>query len=174
LAAVNQEPPVPPASVPPAAPSPAPLSGPGPAGGGGAAHVFGSAKDAGYLPTDQERQAAFYAHAFAAGVAFFSGGFAFAVLAPYLATAVTGQKGPFVLFHVNQAALFQIAVTVLSGFFGISGFFCCVPWAVLPFSWIILGVGFPIYVGLGAQRGEWLEYPVIGLKVLREWKPIFT
>ncbi|MCA9601444.1 MAG: hypothetical protein KC417_05450 [Myxococcales bacterium] len=138
------------------------------------AGAFLRARDGGYVPSDDEHQAALYAHLFAAGASFLTLGIGLAVLAPYLAVVITKQKGPFLLFHVNQAAIYQGAVSIVSLSLGLTGMMCCAPIFLLPVSWLILGAGYPIYVGLRAQDGLWEEYLFVGAKVLRDWRPFFT
>lgn len=137
-------------------------------------HPFASAKDAAYAPPPDEVHTAFLAHLFAAAAALCSGGLALGVLAPYLATTFTGNKGPFALYHVNQAAWLQIMVSLVTFTLGLGGVMCCPLWALIPISWLVLGVGLPVYVAFEANRGAWAEYPWIGARVLRTWRPIFT
>jgi len=170
---------------------PGPQPGPG-AGGGWAqpgpgapqqqdprgAGWFGQAKDAGYQPDEQEREHAFYAHLFAGLGGFFFCGTVFAVVAPLLVMAMTKERKPFMLYHLNQSVVFQTAFFVLNTAIAMIGgvlTLVCIGYVILmilPITILIQAI-YPIAIAFAAKRGEWIEYPAIGPKVLREWKPFF-
>lgn len=134
--------------------------------------------DTGYQPDEEEATQAFNAHLFGALVALFCCGLLLPVAAPFIVFATAKEKRPFMLFHVNQSIMFQaVAVILILGIdivsFILGSLTCGIGWIlgivhVVPW---IAAVVYPLVVGMAAKRGEWAEYPVIGQKLMREWKP---
>ncbi len=172
-------------------PQPPVGSGPGtPPGAGGASPdeklpqepgIFGRVRASGYQPTQEEAQQAFQAHLLAAGFAFVSCGL-FGPLGAVVGLLLAKERRPFLLFHVNQALVAQLALTVAGFALGIVQVVLtvlsagCLGWLLIPFSLVLWGamIVLPIVVGLGAKEGEWKLYPLLGDKVLNEWKPLLT
>jgi uncharacterized Tic20 family protein len=140
---------------------------------------FEQARAGGYQPSAQEMEHAFYAHLFAAIGAFLFCGTVFGAVAPLLVLAMAKDKGPFLLFHVNQAAIFQGVFFVINTAIGIVGgvlSIVCIGYFILllwPFTWLIATI-YPLVLAFGAKGGTWVEYPIVGQKVRTEWKPLFT
>jgi len=135
--------------------------------------------DSGYQPDAEEMQQAFHAHLFAGLAAILFCGMIFPVGAPLLVMAMAKEKRPFMLYHINQAVIFQAAIFVFNSAMGIVGgilaIFCVgyLLLALIPIA-VLGGAIFAFVIGSGAKAGAWNEYPVVGQKVLREWKPAFT
>ncbi len=155
--------------MPPGDPQPAPFGPPFERGS------FGAAMDAGYAPTDDEREQAFYA-SLIAGLVQLVGVPGF--LAPLLLAALRKERTPFFLFHANQSFWFQIvcwgtALALVLISFPLT--FLCIGWltlilAVVP---LVLGIVYPIVLAFAARKGEWSPYPFVGDAVLRTWRPLF-
>jgi uncharacterized Tic20 family protein len=131
---------------------------------------------AGYVPDQEEREHAFYAHVFAALANILTCGMLLPVGAPLVALMMAKQKKPFLLFHVNQSLVFQAACCAAAFSLWMAVFvlsLVCIGWLLIPLPLLVTlaGTVYPIVVGMAARNGEWKEYPVIGPKVLREWKP---
>jgi uncharacterized Tic20 family protein len=139
---------------------------------------FATAKAAGYQPTPDELDKAFWAHMFAAGVNLICCGAIFPVVAPLLVLSMTKERGPFLMYHVNQSVIFQLALFVINtviltassilmlvciGY--ITFFLVLIPWAI--------GIIYPIIVGIAAKNGEWAEYPIAGAKTMEMRSPPF-
>jgi uncharacterized Tic20 family protein len=174
--------PLPPASEPPAASAPPAEGAPSPAlprPAGPGPGWFGQVASSGYVPSDQEREYAFYAHLAAAILAFVSCSFVFPVVAPIVVYAVAKEKPPFLLFHVHQSLLFQAACSalqiVITTTGALSSFFC-VGWMLFLLG-LVPWLGASIYafvVGLWARNGEWRGYPFLTDKLLHTWKPFLN
>lgn len=162
---------------------PPPQGGYPPAGGYGAppgVAPFASAKASGYVPTEDEKQAAFFAHLFAAIANFVTCGMLLPVAAPLIALAMVKQKGPFVLFHINQSFVFQAALFAINFGLGIVisiiAFFTCGIGGILYILNAIppvIGAVYALVVAMSAKNGEWSEYAVVGPKVLESQSPLF-
>lgn len=152
-----------------ASPDPQPLEAPGPG-------WFGRAAAAGHVPTDREREHAFYAHAAAALLAFLSCSLVFPILAPVAVYALVKDRTPFVLFHVHQSLIFQAACSaaqILITATGTLSSFFCVGWALYLLGLVpwLAGSVYALVVGLWARKGEWRGYALITDKLLHDWKP---
>ena len=91
---------------------------------------------------------------------------------------MTKTKHPFLMFHINQALLFQTGLYVLNVVLyvaGAIGNFCLVGWLLYPFNVVIILVAavYPIIVGLKAKDGLWEKYAFVGDKVLAMQSPPF-
>jgi len=133
--------------------------------------------ESGYQPDQEELTQAFNAHLFGGLAAFIFCGLVFPIAAPLIVFATAKEKRPFMLYHVNQSLIFQGAFFAINaGIATVGGIltFLCIGYFILlllPITWLI-AVIYPLVVGMGAKRGEWTEYPFIGQKLLREWKPL--
>jgi uncharacterized Tic20 family protein len=137
---------------------------------------FGRAAAAGHVPTDREREHAFYAHVAAAALAFLSCSLVFPILAPVAVYALVKDKTPFVLFHIHQSLIFQAACSaaqILITATGTLSSFFCVGWALYLLGLVpwLAGSIYALVVGLWARNGEWRGYAVITDKLLHDWKP---
>ncbi|MCS6798289.1 MAG: DUF4870 domain-containing protein [Myxococcota bacterium] len=128
--------------------------------------------------TDDDKQTAFLAHLFAAGLQLVTCGM-LAPAGPFLAYAMDKRRHPFALFHVNQAIVFHgvlLATNIaLAVVFSILAFVTCgigsllyVLNGLVP----LVGVVFGLIVGLKAKDGHWDGYPVVGSKVLAARSPL--
>lgn len=150
-----------------------------PQGGPSGPAPFAQARAQGYVPDEEEKTHAFYAHLFAGIASFVTCGAFIPIAAAILPLVMTKGRGPFLLFHINQSAIFQTAliagnmalsvvVTIVSiftcGIGGILYILCAIP----PLVATIM----PILVGLKVKEGEWAEYPMVGEKVLNARSPL--
>jgi uncharacterized membrane protein len=133
----------------------------------------------GYVPTDYEKDQAFYAHLFAALGAFFTCGLIPPFAWPMLVYAMAKEKPPFLVYHVNQAALFQVALYAVNLGLSVVGSILaivCIGYLILMLIPIValLASIYPLILAFGAKNGEWNEYPIIGPKIRAEWKPVLS
>ncbi len=140
---------------------------------------FAAAKATGYPPNDNDKEAAFYAHLFGALANVLFCGLAVPVVAPLIALAIKKERGPFALYHINQAMVFQgvlfAANVVLAIVISIVALFTCGIGGVLfVLNGIppLIGLVYGIVVALSAKEGQWSEYAVIGPKVLNMKSPL--
>ena len=134
---------------------------------------YANAKNAGYLPTEDERDKAFWAHIFGAIADFLFASFLVPIAAPLIAMAMAKDKGPFLMFHVNQSFWFRVVISATQIAIFILGFPTCgFAWFLLPIPPLV-GVVYSLIVGLAARNGEWREHVVIGEKVLNSPSPVF-
>ena len=129
-------------------------------------------------PSEEDKQHAFFAHLFCALANIFCCGFVFPFLGALIPLAMTKSKHPFVMFHINQALLFQVALYLLNivvYIAGLIGNFCLVGWLLYPLNAIIVifAAIYPIIVGLKAKDGHWEKYAFVGDKVLAMVSPPF-
>jgi uncharacterized Tic20 family protein len=141
---------------------------------------FALARQTGYVPRDEEQRAAMWAHFFGAIASLIFASLAVPILAPLIAMAMNQNRGPFFLYHLNQAAAFQAVMSlvqiVLTMVVGFLAFVTCGVGAILGVVLVIpplLGAIYPFIVGLRASQGGWDEYPIIGEKVLNARSPVF-
>lgn len=139
-----------------------------------------AAKANGYVPTEEEKKLAMYSHLFAAGLALICCGTIHYPIGALIPLMMTKARGPFMLFHVNQAVWFHgvnaLAIFVLLTVGGILTIVCVgyVLIAIVPILQLV-AVIYPIVVGIQAGNGAWTEYPVAGKRVLESVKrPVFT
>ncbi len=131
----------------------------------------------GYQASPDEREYAFYAHLASAVAAFLFCGMLIPIAAPLLPYMLAKEKGPFLLFHTNQALVFQIAIVALNFIIAtvatVGSFFCigALVWLIYPITWLA-GAVVPLLIAFRTRGGEWAEYPVVGVKVLQEWNPL--
>lgn len=128
--------------------------------------------------SSRDRTHAAAAHLLGAVVGIFTAGFLLPILAPTLVLAFNESRHPFVLYHVNQAAWFQVLVSAAAGLgallFVILYLVTCgvgvllLPLALVPW---LLSVLLPLWVALGAHRGDWTPYPWLGEWVLDQQSP---
>ena len=129
-------------------------------------------------PTDEDKQQAFYAHLFCALLNLFCCGFIFPMAGALIPLAMNKSKHPFVMFHINQALIFQTIIYIVNialYILGAIGNFCLVGWLLYPFNVILylLAAIYPIIVGLKAKDGHWEKYAVVGDKVMQMTSPLF-
>lgn len=134
---------------------------------------FVRARDAGYRPTDEEAAYASYAHWIAALVALLSAGVVLPILAPWIVLFLVRDKGPFVVYHVNQAMAFQLVMLIVAIVVAVPLMtiaFCTLGFGAVLFPLLfvpaIVAVIVPIFVALATRGGEWKPYPFIGERVL--------
>lgn len=133
---------------------------------------------AGQPISSEDRTHAAAAHLLGALVGIFTAGFLLPILAPTLVLVINKSRSPFVLFHVNQAAWFQVLVSAAAGvgvvLFLVLYFVTCgmglllLPLAIVPWA---ISVILPVWVAFGAQRGDWTPYPLLGEWVLDQESP---
>jgi predicted membrane metal-binding protein len=133
---------------------------------------------AGQPISSEDRTHAAAAHLLGAVVGVFTAGLLLPVLATTLVLVINKSRNPYVLFHVNQAAWFQVvssvAIAVGGLLFLVIYFVTCgaglllLPLLLVPW---LLSVLLPVWVAIGAQRGEWLGYPWLGDWVLDQESP---
>lgn len=147
---------------------------------GGGDTPFASAKASGYVPSDEEKQQAFYAHLFGALGTLVLCGTGLHLVGPLVPMFMAKQRTPFLMYHVNQAFWFQVGLfalnAVLAIIFTILAMVTC---GIGSFLFILNGIpvlvaiGYPVLVGMKAKEGEWSEYAVVGAKVLAQKSPVF-
>jgi len=132
----------------------------------------------GHPISPQDRTHAAAAHLLGAVVGIFTGGLLLPVLATTLVLVVNKSRHPFVLFHVNQAAWFQVVASLAiatSGLLFLAIYFvtCGAGLLLLPLLFVpwLLSVLLPFWVAFGAQRGDWTGYPWLGDWVLDQEVP---
>jgi len=138
---------------------------------------FAEVQAQGYTPTPEECRMAFASHVLGALPNLFCP--LLAAFAPLLIRARVKQKTPFILFHLNQAVIFQatlLAILVLTflvvsligqitcGFGYILYVFCFLP--------PLAGFVYPLMLAPSAKRGEWKAYEWIGEKIFKTRNPI--
>lgn len=126
----------------------------------------------------QDRTHAAAAHVLGAVVGMFTAGLFLPIVATTLVLIFNTSRHRFVLFHVNQAAWFQLLVSVAASIFGVVFvvvyFMTCglgvllLPLALVPWAFSVLA---PLWVALGAYQGRWALYPYLGDWVLDEKQP---
>lgn len=126
----------------------------------------------------EDRTHAAATHLLGAVVGVFTAGFLLPVLATTLVLVFNSSRHPFVLFHVNQAAWFQLLVSITAVVAGVLfGFLYLVtcgvglillPLVLIPWS---LSVAIPAWLAFRAYRGEWAGYPLLGDWVLDQEHP---
>jgi uncharacterized membrane protein len=143
---------------------------------------MGEALASGQPISAQDKNHAALAHLLGAIVGVFTAGVFFPVMATTVVLLFNSTRHPFVLFHVNQAALFQAfvsGVAILAGvIFGLLYVMTCgvvifllpvlLLFALIPWS---LSVLLPAWLAYRAYKGEWAGYPVIGDFVLDQASP---
>ncbi len=139
-----------------------------------------AAKANGYVPSEEEKKLAMYSHLFAAGLALLCCGTIHYPIGALIPLAMSKVRGPFVLFHVNQSLWFHgvnaLVIFVLLMVGGVLSIVCIgyVLLAIVPIFQLI-GIIYPIIVGVSAGNGAWTEYPIAGRRVLESTnRPIFT
>jgi uncharacterized membrane protein len=123
-------------------------------------------------PSVDDREHAFYAHLFAAIGNLFSGGVLLPVLAAVLPMMMTESKHPFVVFHVNQSAWYQLFLfavnLVLALVITVLAFVTCGIGALLYVLCAIpplVGCVHPFIVAFKVRDGAWYRYPIVGERV---------
>lgn len=139
---------------------------------------FAAAKAAGVIPSEDERQYAFYAHIFGTLGLLFTASSGLHLLAPLVPLLMTKERTPFMMFHVNQSLWFQGVLLILNVIVGVTAFiltFFCIGWLLFPINGLLVltALIYPIFVALRAKNGEWAEYAVIGEQVLQQKSPVF-
>ncbi len=143
--------------------------------------IFARIQAAGYHPDPEEAQAAMLTHMLAAALAFGTCGL-LGPLGAVLGLLFSKERKPFLLFHVNQALLFQlvilgaeVALGVVQAAFSFLSI-GCLAYLLTPLFLVVwmASVGLSLVTGLAARDGVWRTYPVLGEKVLQEWKPLLT
>lgn len=135
-----------------------------------------AAKANGYVPNEEERRLAMYSHLFAAGLALLCCGTIHYPIGALIPLVMSKSRGPFMLFHVNQAAWFHFAnafaILVLLMVGGVLSIICIgyVLLAIVPILQLI-GIIYPIVLGISAGNGSWTEYPIAGKRVLESTNP---
>lgn len=130
------------------------------------------------MPTEAEKEAAFHAHLLGGLGALVLCGMVFPVVLPLVPYSQANEKTPFMLYHVNQAVIFQAGAFVLNMALATVGgilALVCVGYLLLmliPIVWLISAI-YPISIAFAARRGVWVEYPIIGRNVLDVWNPLF-
>ncbi len=143
--------------------------------------IFGRAMTSGYQPSQDEAQAAFVTHVLAGSLAFISCGF-LGALGAVLGLLLAKERRPFLLYHVNQAIVLQLGVLGASIVLGIVNFVLsvlsagCLGFLLMPLSLLVWlgGSILPVVVAFAVKEGQWKPYPLVGEKVLNEWKPLVT
>ncbi len=140
---------------------------------------FENVRLSGYVPTEYEKEQAFYAHILAGAGAFFTCGLLPPFAWPLLIFALAKERGPFLVYHTNQATLFQVGLYALNIGISIVGAVLavvCIGYFLLMLIPIValLAAIYPLILAFGAKNGEWNEYPIIGPKIRAEWKPLLS
>lgn len=134
----------------------------------------------GYLADAEEKHYAFVAHLLGALTNACTAGLLLPALAPLTVLLVTRRRTPFILFHINQAFVFQavmftfnLALAVVFALIAVItcgvGKFLFVFNLVPPTVALIYGV----VVAFEVRGGAWCEYAIVGDRVLQMKKPIF-
>lgn len=131
-----------------------------------------------------EREHALYAHLLGAVVGLFTTGVIFPAMAPTLVLVFRASRHPFLLFHINQAMWFQGIISLLLALnwvvFFIGYLATCGIGALVLFPlclilhgglWLV-SVILPVIVAVGARKGHWSRYPIIGDMVLDQASPL--
>ena len=125
---------------------------------------FASAKAAGYVPTDEEKQQAFYAHLFGALGTLVLCGTGLHLVGPLVPMFMAKQRTPFLMYHVNQAFWFQVGLFALNAILAIIfTVLAMVTCGIGSFLFILNGIpvliaiGYPFLVGMKAKELEPIE-----------------
>jgi uncharacterized membrane protein len=145
----------------------------------GIAAPFASAKIGGYVPSEEEKKHAFYAHLFGSLSVLVAASSGLHLLGPLIPMIMRQERTPFVMFHINQSFWFQavlFALNVIVGVLAVILMFFCIGWLLFPINGLLVltAIIYPIFIGLRAKDGEWAEYPVVGEKVLSQKSPVFN
>ena len=139
---------------------------------------YATAKASGYQPTQEELDYALWAHMWAGLANIICCGAIVPVAAPLLVLTQTKNRSPFLMFHVNQSVIFQVALFVINTIIAVFGgalTIVCIGYLILPLllvTWII-GIAYPMFLGIDAKRGEWVEYVWAGKTALNMRSPLF-
>jgi uncharacterized membrane protein len=142
-----------------------------------------NAQAAGTLQSSEDRTHAALAHLLGAFVGLVTAGLLFPVAAPTLVLVINSSRNPFVLFHVNQAAWFQAALSAFQVLFGIVfvvlyfvtcgvGVILLIPLIPVFLAGWLLSVLYPAWLAYRAYLGEWATYPWLGNFVLDQESPL--
>jgi uncharacterized Tic20 family protein len=130
------------------------------------------AKNQGYQPTAEEREKAQFANLFGGIADFLLGSLFIPIAVPFLVLAMTKDRGPFLMYHVNQSFWFRVAISCMQVAFFIITIITCGFLFFLMFIPPLISVVFSLIVGMAAKNGEWKEIPMIGEKVLNSSSPV--
>lgn len=139
---------------------------------------FATAKASGYQPTQEELDYAFWAHMWAGLANIICCGAIIPVAAPLLVLTQTKSRAPFLMYHVNQSVIFQVALFVINTAIAVFGgvlTIVCIGYLILPLllvTWII-GIAYPMFLAVASKRGEWVEYAWAGKTALQMRSPLF-
>jgi uncharacterized protein len=131
-----------------------------------------NARNQGYQPTQEEKDKAQFAHLFGGIADFLLGSLFIPIVVPFLVLAMTKDRGPFLMFHVNQSFWFRVAISCLQVVCAIITVVTCGFLFFLMFIPPLLSVVYSLIVGMAAKNGEWKEIPMIGEKVLATTSPV--
>lgn len=137
----------------------------------------------GQVQSPEDRTHAAVAHLLGAFVGLATAGMLLPIAAPTLVLVINSSRNPFVLYHVNQAAWFQAALSAFQILFGILvfvlyfvtcgvGVILLIPLLPLFLAGWALSVIYPAWIAYRAYQGEWAKYPWLGDYVLDQESPI--
>lgn len=141
-------------------------------------NAMSQSQASGEIISPQDRTHAAATHLLGAIVGIFTAGLIAPVLATTLVLVFNSTRHPFVLFHVNQAAWFQLLVSIGAAILGVLFVFvyfvtCGIGLILLPLALIPWGLSVlvPAWIAWRAYRGEWAPYPILGDWVLDQEHP---
>jgi uncharacterized membrane protein len=141
---------------------------------------YATAKAQGYQPTQEELDYVMWAHLWA-GLASILCCLVIPIIpvaAPLLVLTQTKNRGPFLMFHLNQSVIFQVALFVINTIISVVGgvlTIVCIGYLLLPLLFVtwMIGMIYPIVIAFAAKRGEWVEYIWAGRTALNMRSPLF-
>ncbi len=121
---------------------------------------------------EAEREHAFYAHLLGSCANLLSFGLLLPVVAPLAVLWLAPRRGMFLLFHLHQTVALQLSLFACNlllflvvsfithmtcGIGGVLFVLCGIP--------PVVGIVYPLTVGLAARKGEWKQFEWIGERV---------
>ena len=131
-----------------------------------------NARNQGYQPTQEEKDKAQFAHLFGGIADFIFGSFFIPIVVPFLVLAMTKDRGPFLMYHVNQSFWFRVVISCMQVVCFVITMLTCGFLFFLMFIPPLISIVYSIIVGMAAKNGEWKEIPMIGDKVLNTTSPV--
>jgi uncharacterized protein len=133
---------------------------------------WSAARDQGYQPTQEEKDKAQLAHLFGGIADFLLGSLFLPIAVPFLIPMMTKERGPFLMFHINQCFWFRVAISCMQVVCFMITIVTCGFLFFLMFIPPLISIVYSLIVAMAAKNGEWKEIPMIGEKVLASTSPV--
>src|SRR5688500_17494865 len=113
--------------------------------------TYAQARDTGHVPNDEEKEKAFWGHILGGILDIVTGSMLLPIAAPVVISMMTKERGPFLMFHLNQSLWFRVAICGLQLVFLVIALVTCGVGAVLMPIPPLIGLIYSLIVGFAAK-----------------------